>query len=80
MPNTKGMNALRIRVVRLEPNYGVGDKEPFSVQVSQDGLSWWNLARFADEKLAMEVAADITETADVNFTAKASHILWSTRI
>ena len=80
MANPKGMNAMRIRVVKLEPAYGVGDDRTFSVQISQDGLSWWNLSRFMEYPDAKEAAESIADTADKNFTAKASHVLWSTRV
>ena len=74
------MNAMRIRVAKLESTYGVGEDRVFSVQISQDGLSWWNLGRFSDYLDAKKYAESVAETADQNFTAKASHVLWSTRV
>lgn len=74
------MNALRMRVVKLDPGYGVGDSQQFAIQVSQDGLVWFTLMRFDNELYAKEYAQKLANTADENVTVQATHILWSTRV
>lgn len=74
------MNALRMRVVKLDPGYGVGETQPFAIQVSQDGLIWFTLGRFDHELYAKEYAQKLAGIADANIAVQATHILWSTRV
>ena len=80
MHKPKGMNALRMRVVKLDPGYGAGEGQPFAIQVSQDGLVWFTIGRFDHELYAKEYAQKLAGIADSNMTVQATHILWSTRV
>ena len=80
MSNPKGMNALRMRVVKLNQGYGVGESQRFAIQVSQDGLVWFTLARFDQELYAKEYAQKLAGVAEANISVQATHILWSTRV
>lgn len=80
MSKPKGMNALRIRVVKLDRSYGVGESQLFAIQFSQDGLVWFTLYRFDHETYAKEYAEKLAKIANENVAVQATHILWSTRV
>lgn len=74
------MNALRMRVVKLDTSYCAGENQRFAIQVSQDGLVWFTLGRFDNELYAKEYAEKLAGVAEANMTVQATHILWSTRV
>jgi len=74
------MNALRMRVVKLDQGYGVGETQQFAIQVSQDGLVWFTLSRFDNDLYAKEYAQKLANVAEANIAVQATHILWSTRV
>ena len=71
------MNSLRIRVVLLSPNYGVGTEFNYAIQVSEGGLVWWTINRFKSLDEALPVAKNFAEFVKQNRIIKDDKVLWS---
>ncbi len=67
---------LRIRVVLLSKQFGVGEEYLYAVQVSADTLNWWTLARFKTFEEALGPAKDLEQFSIKNRLVHPTHVLW----
>jgi hypothetical protein len=74
------MNSLRIRVVKLRPDHGVGNDFIFGVQISTDGLVWWTVNRFKVLDQALEAGRILKSFVGANLVIKEESILWETKL
>jgi hypothetical protein len=70
------MNSLRIRAVKLKPDYGVGTEYQHAVQLSQDGLVWWTVNRFKTFDEALEAARTLLAFVKGSQIVKEEAVLW----
>lgn len=74
------MNTLRIRVVILKPDYGVGTEFQHAIQVSDCGLVWWTVNRFKSFDEALQAARDLLAFVKSNYIAKEEAIMWEGKV
>lgn len=74
------MSALRIRVAKLSPDFGVGNEFQFALQLSGDSLVWWTVGRFKDLDGALGAGKELAAFVEANFTVRPTHILWTSKL
>lgn len=78
--NGSTMNTLRMRLAKLDPNFGANTEYSVAMQLSMDGLYWWTVGRFRSMEDAIQPAKDLEKFIKDNFTVKATHVLWAAKI
>lgn len=73
------MTGLRLRVVKLDEKYGAGSEHPYALQLSNDGLNWWTVARWNDFDSAKAQAESLESFITQNRLVKPTHVLWAAK-
>ncbi len=74
------MNALRIRVVKLKPDYGVGEDFIYAIQLSESSLLWYTVSRHKEFDQCLFAARALEKFIKDSMIVKDDKVLWSSKL
>lgn len=77
------MNALRVRAVKFNEYFDPKPQQKgfdYGIQISQDSLCWFTVARYAKPDEAIQSANQLTDFFKEQMMSKPSHILWQSKV